>query len=137
MARQPGGIMTQEWAKREEGGSRWVIRFYLWCVLRVNRGLARISLWPISLYFLLVRGPERRSSRTFLSRALGRRASLSDVLRNFWTFSQVVLDRVYLLGDRDCRLDVQSHNVEVLGDALAQGRGCLLVGPEDKGLGRG
>lgn len=120
--------MTQAWAEREEGGTRWLIRVYLWCVLRVNRELARLSLWPISLYFLIVRGPERRAAREFLSRALGRRASLADVLRNFWTFSQVVLDRVYLLGDRSCRLDVDSENVDVLGAALAEGRGCLLVG---------
>ena len=120
--------MTQGWADREEGGTRWIIRFYLWCVLRVPRALAQLSLWPISLYFLAVRRRERQASRTYLTRALGRPARVTDMLRHFQTFAQVVLDRVYLLGDRECRLDVRSENVEVLGNALAEGRGCLLVG---------
>ncbi|MEM9055932.1 MAG: hypothetical protein AAGD86_00565 [Pseudomonadota bacterium] len=120
--------MSRDWATRAEGGSRWVIRLYLWCVLRISRRIARLTLWPISAYFLLVRGPERRASRAYLARALGRPARLTDVLRNFWTFAQIVLDRVYLLGDRECRLNVTSQNVEVLGDALARGQGCLLVG---------
>ena len=41
--------------------------------------MARACLIPITLYFLARRGPERRASRQWLTRALGRPATLLDI----------------------------------------------------------
>ena len=48
---------------------------------RGGRSLARACLYPITLYFLLRRGPERRASRQWLTRALGRPATLNEAAR--------------------------------------------------------
>lgn len=105
-----------------------LLRFYTGFVKRIGRPLARLTLIPVALYFFLVRGPERRESRQFLTRALGRPATLVDVWRNFWTFSLSTLDRVYLLSEEKPRLNVTSQDVEKLGETLDRGNGCILVG---------
>ena len=105
-----------------------LLRIYTWFVQRIGRNLARLTLLPVTLYFFIVRVPERRASREFLNRALGRSATLLDIWRNFWTFSLSTLDRVYLLSDDKPRLDVTEKDVERLGEALDRGQGCILVG---------
>ena len=71
--------MSVQWKQRREGGGR----FALWLIRSIGRyggrGVARACLYPITLYFLLRRGAERRDSRAWLGRALGRPATLRDV----------------------------------------------------------
>ena len=43
---------------------------------------ARLLLWPITLYFFLRRGPERRASRDYLARVLPHPPGAFDVLRH-------------------------------------------------------
>ena len=70
----------------------------------------------------------RAASRTYLARALGRAARVSDVLRHFFTFATTVLDRVYLLNDEAHRFEITIHGEAIVTDILAQGSGCLLFG---------
>ena len=55
--------MSSNWKQRPEGGSR----FSLWLIRSIarygGRPLARLFLYPITFYYLVVRGPERRASR--------------------------------------------------------------------------
>src|SRR5690606_36154379 len=67
--REPGGA---GWKQRPEGGGRFAIWLIRSIALRLGRAPARLLLYPITLYFLLVRGPERRASRAYLARVLGR-----------------------------------------------------------------
>lgn len=121
--------MSTAWRQRPEGGGRfaiWVIR----CIGRyLGRAPARACLYPITLYFLIKRGPERRASRAYLTRALGRPATLWDAARHIHTFSATILDRIYLLGDGDLRrFDLRVSGVEHVHAQLDQGRGVLLIG---------
>lgn len=121
--------MSTSWRQRPEGGGR----FAIWLIRGVGRYLgrapARILLYPITLYFLIKRGPERRASRAYLTRALGRPATLREVARHIHTFSATILDRVFLLGDRDMRrFQMQVSGVEAVRAQLEQGRGVLLIG---------
>ena len=121
--------MSAEWKARPEGGGR----FAIWLIRSIGRyggrPLARACLYPITLYFLLRRGPERRASREWLSRAFGHPPSLFAVARHIHTFAATILDRVFLLGDRrPGRFDVQVHGLEDLHAAIAHGRGVLLFG---------
>ncbi|HZH44049.1 MAG TPA: acyltransferase [Lysobacter sp.] len=120
--------MTANWKARPEGGG-W---FAIWLIRSIGRyggrGVARLLLYPITLYFLCRRGPERRASRAYLSRALGRPATLWDVARHIHTFASTILDRVFLLGERLKRFRVEVHGVEALHGQIDRGHGVLLFG---------
>ena len=89
--------MSAEWQQRPEGGGR----FALWLIRNIARGggrlISRVLLYPITAYFLCVRGPERRSSRAYLSRVHGRPVGLMAVARHIHSFAATILDRVFML----------------------------------------
>jgi predicted LPLAT superfamily acyltransferase len=120
--------MSGSWKERPEGGGR----FALWLIRSIGRyggrGLARLLLYPITLYFLVRRGPERTASRAWLSRVLGRPASLPDAARHVHTFASTILDRIFLLGERMRRFEVRVSGLEHLHRHLDAGRGMLLFG---------
>lgn len=123
--------MSTDWKARPEGGGR----FALWLIRNIGRyggrAVSRLLLYPITLYFLLRRAPERAASRAWLTRALGRPATLRDCARHIHTFAATILDRVFLLGDGAClerRFDVDVRGLDELHAHLDQGRGMLLFG---------
>lgn len=120
--------MSSNWKQRPEGGSR----FSLWLIRSIacygGRPLARLFLYPITLYYLLVRGPERRASRSYLARVFGRPASLWQVARHLHTFAATILDRVFLLGGRLEGFEVNATGLPELREALDRGQGVLLFG---------
>jgi len=120
--------MTTAWMERPEGGGRLALSLFRAVALHLGRGTARLVLFPIALYFLLRRAPERRASRDYLSRVLGRPATVRDVYRHFHSFAAVTLDRVFLLSDRFSRFEVSSQGLEELHAAMDMGRGVLLFG---------
>lgn len=120
--------MTARWKQRPEGGGR----FALWLIRSVGRyggrAVGRAFLYPITLYFLVRRGPERRASRTWLSRASGRPASLVGVARHIHAFASTILDRIFLLSGELHRFDIAIEGLPALDAQLAKGRGVLLFG---------
>jgi predicted LPLAT superfamily acyltransferase len=120
--------MSARWKQRPEGGGR----FAIWLIRSVGRyggrALGRACLYPITLYFLVRRGPERRASRAWLSRALGRPASLLDVARHIHAFASTILDRIFLLSGELHRFDISIEGLPALDAQLARGRGVLLFG---------
>ena len=117
-----------EWKRQREGGWNWLLRAYAWLLLRLGRGFALVILVIICSYFLLVRRYERRASRDYLRRVLGRQPRTRDVARHFWTFARAAMDRAYLLGAADPPLEVTASGLDELDAALARGRGVLLLG---------
>lgn len=117
-----------DWKRRPEGGGRAAIRLIAGIARHGGRGIARLCLYPITAYFLLVRGSERRASRAYLGRALGRRAGLWDVARHIHTFAATILDRVFLLGGRMNLFDIRTDGTQQLLEQLDEGRGVLLFG---------
>jgi len=116
------------WKQRPEGGgpfALWLIRSF---ALHAGRLPSRLVLFPITLYFLLVRGPERRASRAFLTRVFGRPATLWEVARHIHTFASTILDRVFLLSEQFRRYDLRVHGLDALHAELDKGRGVLLFG---------
>jgi predicted LPLAT superfamily acyltransferase len=120
--------MSLHWSERREGGGR----FSLWLIssigLRLGRPAARILLYPIALYFFFRRGPERRQSRAFLRRALGRPPKTWAVLRHIHCYAATILDRVFLLSGSLRCFDIRVHGLEQLETQMARGRGVLLLG---------
>ena len=120
--------MSARWKQRPEGGGR----FAIWLIRSISRhggrAVARALLYPITLYFLVRRGPERRASRAWLARVLGRPATLRDVARHIHTFAATILDRVFLLSGQLHRFDIRIEGLARLHAQLDGGRGVLLFG---------
>ena len=112
---------------RPEGGNRIAIRLIRSVAHTVGRGPTRLLLWPITAYFVLARGPERRASRDYLRRVLGRPAGLADVFRHVHAFSATILDRLFLLGGELPRFELAVDGVEELVAQLEHG-GALMFG---------
>jgi predicted LPLAT superfamily acyltransferase len=120
--------MSAHWSERREGGSRFAVWLLGSIGLRLGRPCARALLYPITLYFFFRRGPERRASRAFLSRAFGRPANTVQVLRNIHAYAATILDRLFLLAESLRRFDIRVHGLDQLEAQMAQGRGVLLLG---------
>jgi len=120
--------MSAEWKRRREGGGRMAVRMMRACAGRVGRGVARLFLLPITLYFLLRRPAERRDSRAFLTRLFGRKATLREAARHIHTFAATILDRYFLLSEELQRFDVTLSGVEALHERVDRGQGVLLFG---------
>jgi len=98
---------TSTWQARPEAGTSTGIRFLMWLAGKIGRAPIRIALYPVALYFLLVRGPERRASRSYLNRALGRPARGLDVFRHFVSFAQVAADRFFFFAGHGADIPVK------------------------------
>ena len=120
--------MSDRWSGQREAGVPFITRTFARVCLAVGPGIARLLLGPICAYFFLVKGAQRRAARAFLDRALARPATWLDVWRNFWTFSHVVLDRVYLLGQEGRGIELNPVTPEALAEPVDRGQGCLLLG---------
>lgn len=120
--------MSAHWKQRPEGGGRFAIRLIRGIARYGGRTVARACLYPITLYFLLVRGPERRASRAYLARALDRPPSVRDVARHIHTFAATILDRVFLLSGQLARFDIRVQGLQALGDRVDRGEGALVFG---------
>jgi predicted LPLAT superfamily acyltransferase len=120
--------MTQEWLRRPEGGTVFGYRLLSGFARLFGRTASRIVLLPITFYFFLRRGPERRASRAYLELVTGRPASTADVARHLHTFAAVTLDRAFLLSERFRRFDIRTYGLDDLRRLWAQQRGVLIFG---------
>ena len=120
--------MSGQWKQRPEGGG-W---FALWLIRTIarhgGRRIARLLLPPITLYFLVVRGPERRASRDYLGRVLGRPARPLEIARHIHSFAATILDRVFMLSGEMQRFEVRIDGLASLHDQIDRGVGVLMFG---------
>jgi predicted LPLAT superfamily acyltransferase len=120
--------MSAHWQEQREGGSRASVGLLINAALRCGRGFMLFCLYPITLYYFLKRGPERRASRDYLTRLFGRPATVWQVLKHLYCFSVTMADRIYLLAHGEQGFEIDVQGLEQLQQCLAQGRGVLLVG---------
>ncbi len=116
------------WARQRERGSTAMVRLMIFITLRLGNAVGRIILGPIALYFFLSSAAARAASREFLSRARTTPASGLAVLRHFFSFASVILDRVFFLSGRIDAFDIEIEGLDHLKRALAAGGGCVLLG---------
>lgn len=106
----------------------FLLRLMAWIGLHLGRRVARVLLYPISLYFFIMVPRARKASHTYLDRALGRPATWRDGFRHVHTFASTILDRIYLLNDRTHLFDLRVHNEDQVIKATADGQGVLMLG---------
>lgn len=120
--------MSGGWRRHEERGnsfSLWLIRSI---ALHMGRRTSRLLLYPITLYYLLTASNQRRASRDYLRRVLGREPGWLDVARHIHCFAATILDRVFFLTGRLDQFELHFHGLEEIKTLLDDGRGCLLLG---------
>jgi predicted LPLAT superfamily acyltransferase len=120
--------VSRGWLEQRERGSVAAMRALARLSLALGRGAGRLFLYPICLYFVLFSVAARRASRAYLARVLGRPAGLREVLRHYHAFASTVHDRVFLLAGRLERFEFEFHGLPEFEVAMAQGRGCVLLG---------
>jgi predicted LPLAT superfamily acyltransferase len=116
------------WTSQRERGSAHALRLILWIALNLGRPVARLCLYPITLYFFITAPAQRSTSKRFLTKALGRPAGNMDVIRQIHCFASTILDRVYLLGNKTECLDVRLYNQEAATSRIGQPGGAILLG---------
>jgi predicted LPLAT superfamily acyltransferase len=124
---ESGAAPPAQWTRRRERSNRWQLRAMRWLALAAGRRATRVLLHPIVCWYILD-AETRRHSASYLTRALGRRATWRDVYRHLHTFSATVLDRVYLLQERFEQFRFEASGVEAILEPFAQGDGVLAFG---------
>jgi predicted LPLAT superfamily acyltransferase len=120
--------MTVAWKTQQELGNRYMIRLMARVALSCGRPVARALLFPICLYYLCRSPTTNRTVRAYYMRTRGRSPSRSDLFHHYYWFASTVLDRLYFLRGRFDQFDITISGADILGRALAVGRGCLLLG---------
>lgn len=120
--------MSAHWLDRPEAGGWFAIRLIGFIGLHCGRSVARLLLYPITLYFYFRRGPERRTAREYFRRLTGTPGSPWQVMRLIHAFAATILDRVFLLARGAGAFDVNTEGVDELRRHIARGRGVLLIG---------
>jgi len=120
--------VNAHWSERREGGGHFAMWLLRTIGLRLGRPVARALLYPITLYFFFRRGPERRASRAFLSRASGRPVGNLAVMRHIHCYAATILDRVFFLTESTRNFAITVHGLDQLEAQVALGQGVLLLG---------
>lgn len=120
--------MSADWKQRPEGGGRFALWLFRNLARVGGRTLGRALLYPTTLYFLMVRAPERRESHAYLARVLPSPPRLLDVARHIHTFAATILDRFFMLTGQMQRFDIALRGMDELHGALDQGRGVMVFG---------
>jgi len=118
---------TTQWQQRPEAGSGSGLRFLMWVATHLGRRFLHTLLWPVSAYFVVVRGPERRASAAYLSRVFGRPARWYEIVRHFQRFAAVTADRFYFLADQAPDIPVQFVIDPQLQSVLDDGRPGIFL----------
>lgn len=119
--------MSQAWQYQRERGSRPLISLLAWILRHLGRSVARLILWPLTLYFLVTGSTARRASRDYLRRVLEREPGLSDLLKHFYAFASVALDRALLPGDGGRQLQIEIHRAERVRELVESRQACLVL----------
>lgn len=119
---------AQDWHRQKERGNPFALWLIAVAALVLGRHVARLFVGFAVVWYLLRAWPMRRNVYAFLRRALPRPPRFRDVVKTWWNFGAVTLDRVFFVIGRDEKFDVRVHNPEVLDSLHAEGQGAILLG---------
>jgi len=119
---------ADRWTTLPERGTPASLRVIAWIAVHIGRRVARLLLYPITLYFVMTAHAARRTSYEYLKRVRGDSAHWWHVFRHFHCFAATILDRVYLLRGEFERFGVTVHGKEIVQRQIESGKGSILLG---------
>ncbi len=128
--------MSVSWKQTRDRGSPWLIDVIIWIILNMGRTTGRIFLFPIVSYFILT-SKTRHYSWSYLKKNFktqeqkninNKKPGISELFRHYYSFSNMLLDRVYFLTGKIADFEIKIHNEKLLMDYVQQGKGLVLLG---------
>ena len=116
------------WARQPERGSALLLEIMMFVALRLGRAVSRTLLYLIAAYFFVFAPSARRHGHAYLRRALGREPTAIERYRQVFAFATSLLDRLYLMRERDDLLEISIEGEEIMRAALERGQGAFLLG---------
>ncbi len=116
------------WLKETERGAHLAYQIAIWIAFKFGRPIARFLLYPIGAYFIATCKTRRVASRCYLSRVLGKAATIVDIFRHYHCFAATILDRIYLHAGQFEQFTIQMHGREHVQKRVLRRQGCLLLG---------
>lgn len=119
----------RHWASINEIGFLAGMRLMFLVGRLFGRWPFRFFLYPVLCWYVLTKPLPRRASQDYLRRMAvhSGRSSMPGVLRHFAAFGESILDKMLLWGGLFELDSVDLHGTEVINEALARGRGGLLI----------
>jgi predicted LPLAT superfamily acyltransferase len=119
---------SASWLEQRERGLSWLMAASFRLATVCGRGPMKLPVAAVALWYCLFDRTAARASRQWLAVVFGRPARFAEVYRHLRTFSQVTLDRVFLLTGKTRGLRFDRHGREHLTAQVATGRGAMLLG---------
>lgn len=117
----------RSWLDIAEVGTVVGIRALVLVGTVLGRGAVHLVLRAVALYYVLFHGAARRASRDF-HRRVGQVPTFGATFRHVLRFAEVAYDNVFFLTGRVGALAIEHTGTHHLREAVAAGRGALLVG---------
>jgi len=99
----------------------------MWLAKMFGRSTLRVALYPVAVYFFMVRGPERKASRQYLNRVLTRPASALDVLKHFICFAHVAADRFFFFAGMGADIPVKFVDMDNIQRVVDRGASGIFL----------
>jgi predicted LPLAT superfamily acyltransferase len=121
-------VRGRHWASIDEISFVAGMRLLFLVARTFGRWPFRVILYPVLAWYVLTKPLPRRASQDYRRRVAGYSgAQVPGVLRHFAAFGESILDKMLLWGGAFPLDTVDVHGADLITDAVAQGRGGLLV----------
>jgi predicted LPLAT superfamily acyltransferase len=118
----------QHWASINEISFVAGMRLLFWICRIFGRWPFRMVLYPVLAWYVLTKPLPRRASREYLRRVAAHDGDkLPSVIRHFAAFGESILDKMLLWGGLFNLDRVELHGAGLITDAVAAGKGGLLI----------
>jgi len=118
----------QDWKNHSERSNPLTLKLICWIALNIGRKVARLILYPITLYFVLTSPKVIRASKNYFKRVNNSKISINTVFKHIYYFSATILDRVFFLTGQHENFDVNVYGHEIIEDLIQKGQGGILLG---------
>jgi predicted LPLAT superfamily acyltransferase len=115
------------WLDVAERGTVAGIWFFVWCSTALGRGVSRLVLRLVVLYYALAHRSLRRVSSGYLARVHGK-ATFAMVYRHVLRFAEAMLDRAFIVRGKLDHFTVTHQGHEHLQALVRARRGAILLG---------
>jgi len=116
------------WLNQRERGALLGMRFVFWIATVFGRWPAREFVRLIAAFYAAFDPEVRRASREWLERVHGHPARWIDVYHHVSMFSQVALDRIFLLKGKTAMFRFNRTGNHYLAKLAKEGKGVILLG---------